>query len=252
MSDSQQIFFEAFDGLDRLAPGSEESTLRALEIARSAREPRRILDLGCGAGAQTLVLAQHTHAEVTAVDAHAPFLRRLEARAADRGVRARVHTLEAPMGDLDGRVAPESFDLLWAEGSVYTIGFDHGLKVLQPLIARGGVFAFTELSWFARSPSALPREFWAAGYPAMRAVDSNLEASRAAGYEVTDHFRLPASDWTGYYEPLRRRVALLRNKYQDDAAAQSVLDSIQAEIELYDQFGNEYGYVFYILKKANS
>jgi SAM-dependent methyltransferase len=251
MSDPQQILFEAFDGLDRLAPGSEASTVRALEVARGTGEPRRILDLGCGVGAQTLVLAERTRAEITGVDAHAPFLRRLETRAAERGIGARIHTLKAGMGDLDGQVSPGSFDLLWAEGSLYTIGFDHGLRVLRPLMASRGVFAFTELSWFTPTPSAEAREFWGAGYPAMREVESNLAAARAAGYTVLEHFCLPAGDWADYYGPLEQRIAQLRDKYRSDGDAQSVLDSIHAEIDLYARFGSEYGYVFYVVAKED-
>ena len=80
MSDPQAVFFEAFDGLMRLGPGSEASTLRALSVVRGLFEPGRILDVGCGAGAQTMVLAHQTAAEIVAVDSHAPFLDALNVR----------------------------------------------------------------------------------------------------------------------------------------------------------------------------
>jgi trans-aconitate methyltransferase len=68
-----RLFFELFDGLPRQRPGDEGSTLRALALVPRVEPGMRVLDLGCGTGSQTRVLARHTGARIVAIDAHAPF-----------------------------------------------------------------------------------------------------------------------------------------------------------------------------------
>lgn len=63
------------------------ATVTWLEAHRPGWRPRRILDLGCGMGANTLVLARaFPDAEVVAIDAGAPMLRYGAARARALGV----------------------------------------------------------------------------------------------------------------------------------------------------------------------
>ncbi len=252
MSDAEAIFYEAFDGLERLAPGSEASTLKALGLVRSRMEPKRILDIGCGAGAQTMTLARNTRAELVAIDSHAPYLRTLEARAGKAGFSDRVCGVEASMLALGDKFSAASFDLLWAEGSIYVIGFDRGLALWRGLLREGGMLACTELSWLTASPSEAARGFWGEGYPSMRGVQANIDAAKAAGFECIAHFPLPENDWIdAYYGPLGARVSELRVKYAGDATASGVLDMIQAEIDLYQKAGHDYGYVFYVLRRQN-
>ena len=51
-------FYLAFEGMKRLGPGSDDSTRRAMEWYQPGEEEIRILDMGCGRGTQTLLLAE--------------------------------------------------------------------------------------------------------------------------------------------------------------------------------------------------
>jgi len=72
-----EAFFRLFDELPRHGPGSDDSTREALRRLPPLPAAPRVLDLGCGAGRQTLVLARELGAPITAVDLHAPFLAKL-------------------------------------------------------------------------------------------------------------------------------------------------------------------------------
>ena len=62
------LFFELFTGLPRQGPGDAASTLRALALVPGVGPRTRILDVGCGTGLHTRVLAQGSPARIVAVD----------------------------------------------------------------------------------------------------------------------------------------------------------------------------------------
>lgn len=59
-------FMDIYQGLHYWAPGSTEDTLRALALVTPP--PATLLEIGCGKGIATTLLAQHTTASITAID----------------------------------------------------------------------------------------------------------------------------------------------------------------------------------------
>src|SRR5271166_1888599 len=119
------IFRELTEDLPRHAPGSPEATRRALGLARGLPERPRILDVGCGPGAQTIELARATGGWIVAVDIRQRFLDELTERASEAGVLPQITTINISMFDMD--FADESFDLIWSEGAIYIQGFASAL-----------------------------------------------------------------------------------------------------------------------------
>ena len=117
-------FHEIFEALPRQGPGDRASTERALRLLPPLTPATRVLDVGCGSGAQTLDLARATEARIVAVDNHPPFVARLERRAAELGLGARITAEVGDMHDLP--FADGSFDVIWSEGAIFVIGFGIG------------------------------------------------------------------------------------------------------------------------------
>ncbi len=85
----EKLFFEVFEPLPRQGPGSRSSAKRALDLCAGLPASPEILDLGCGAGAQTFYLAELTTGTITAIDNHTPNIERLGAEIAERGLALR-------------------------------------------------------------------------------------------------------------------------------------------------------------------
>jgi cyclopropane fatty-acyl-phospholipid synthase-like methyltransferase len=121
------LFFEIFNReLPRQGPGDTASTLKALALVRGVGRTSRVLDVGCGTGPQTLTLAQHSGANVIAVDTHVPFITSLTEQARTLGLADRIEARIADMRHLD--YPSGSFDLIWCEGAIYIMGFEAGLR----------------------------------------------------------------------------------------------------------------------------
>ena len=213
-------------------------------------EAGRVLDVGCGPGQQTIDLADLGRGSIVALDTHRPYLDALRARSAEAGVSHRVHPLQASMFDVP--LAKGSVDAILAEGSIYIIGFERGLRDWRRLLKRGGYVAATHLSWLASDVPEEPRNFWARHYPAMTTVDENLAIAEACGFDAIEHFTLPESAWwDDYYGPMEQRLERLREQHRGDDAALAVIAGSHEQIPLYRRFARYYGYVFYILRIAS-
>ena len=242
-------FFFLHAGLPRQGPGSDASTLQAIDALPPLPAPPRVLDLGCGPGKQTLVLARTFETPIVAIDNHQPFLDELRATAKAAGLAELVQPRCMSMDALD--YPEESVDLIWCEGAAYIIGVENALRTWRPLLKPGGALAFTELAWLTEQPPAEASEFLMAGYPAMTDVAGNVERAEAAGYKVLKSFLLPPDDWWNeYYNPLRERMAALRPRAAEWPELATVFELEQQETDLFERYHESYGYVFYVLHKA--
>jgi SAM-dependent methyltransferase len=243
------VIFDLHSGLPREGPGDRASLIRALDIVGPLPPAPSILDLACGPGGQTVDLAERIpDAQVTAVDAHEPYLAALRALAKARGVAGRVRT---HLGDMASPpCAPASADLIWCEGAAYIIGVEAALRAWKPLLKPAGRLALTEVVWLRPDPPEAAKTFWAA-YPAMRDLAGLRAAARAAGYRILGDFILPREAWwTHYYGPMEARLEAIEPRYRDDAVAKAVLADARAEIDLYRRNADSYGYAFLVLEAA--
>ncbi|MGW6457079.1 GNAT family N-acetyltransferase [Streptomyces sp. NPDC055078] len=235
--------FALHHDLPRQGPGSDATTRRMLEMAGPLPGRPRVLDAGCGPGRAGLLLAEEAGAQVTAVDLHQPFLDGLAAEAARRGLGDRVTVVNRSMDRLP--FPDHSFDVIWAEGSVYNIGFDVALRVWRRLLAPGGVLVLTEVEWTVPNPAAAVRAYWDAAYP-LRTRAANADSAQAAGYRVHAYWPLPESDWWDeYYTPLAERIARAdpRRPGMPEAVA-----GTRAEIAMRREHGSDYDYAAYVLR----
>jgi SAM-dependent methyltransferase len=233
--------------LPRGGPGSDACTLEALRRLPPLPPHPIVLDLGCGPGRQSLVLARTLNAPIIAVDLHRPFLDQLEQGAKADGLSHLVEVRCEDMGALDIRHG--SVDLIWSEGAAYALGFEKALDYWRTLLVPQGLMAVTECSWLADDPPEEALTFWRENYPAMGTVSENRLRAEALGLEVLGSFPLPPSAWwTDYYSPLLLRMDRLRATADADLLA--AIHETEREIDQFRRHGDVYGYVFYLFREG--
>jgi len=244
---SRGIFFEIHRNLPREGPGRDEYTRRAFRLLPPMAHPE-ILDVGCGPGTPTMELARLTDGRVTAIDIHQPYLDQLARRSADAGLSDRLTILNMSMFEMD--FPPESFHLIWAEGSIYLFGFEQGLREWRRLLRKGGFFVVHDVAWIRPDPPREAFEYWSRLYPDMCGIPERLQTIADCGYELVGHFVLPEDAWWNeYYGPLEARLQELSLKYEGDAEALRHIQEERREVEMYRKYADWYGAVFFIMKK---
>ena len=241
------LFLELFSGLPRQGPGAASCTRRALGLVPNVGPHTRVLDVGCGTGAQTLTLAASSPARIVAIDIHPPFIDELNRKAHELGIADRLQARVADMRQLD--FPDGSFDLIWCEGAIYNVGVEAGLRDWRRLLRRNGHAALTEVCWQKPGRPAECAAFWNREYPAIRDTSALLEAIEGCGYETVGHFTLPASAWwDDYYRPLQDNVAAFRERHPDARDAQDLADQCQNEIDIWRAYSEFYGYQFFVVR----
>lgn len=236
-----------FSGLDRQGPGGDDQTLRALAFIPRTGPDLRIADIGCGSGRQTELLAKHLDGTVTAVDLLPEMIAGLDARMRKAGLEKRVTGTICSMDSLP--FADNSLDILWAEGSIYNIGFGRGLTAWRRFLKRGGIIAVTECSW--RTKDHPTTAFVEENFPEIDTPSGKLRVLEEAGYEPLAHFVLPESCWTtNYYTPMAARIPLFLEEQHHSPSAVRFTEMLRQEIAHYRKYGAYYGYVFYIGRKT--
>lgn len=245
-----EIFMKLHEGLPRQGPGSDDMTRRALaEIKPNLPAQPQVLDVGCGPGKQTLVLAQALDGHVTAVDVFPVFLDQLNASASAAGLADRITTRVADMTDMP--FDAQQFDVIWAEGSAYIMGIGNALQNWAKFLKPSGYLVFSHLVWLQDEPPAEAVQFWDEEYPDITDIASNISVITSSGYRVLTHFTLPdAAWWDEYYTPLSAKHPVMREHYAADTEAQAVLDMSAREIAVRRKFAATYGYEFFITQLA--
>lgn len=246
-----QFFLRFHHGIPRKGPGSAAATAEAFRrIAPLLPPSPAVLDVGCGSGAQTLTLAGLTAGTILAIDSYPVFIEELRQRLAAAGLQGRV---TAQVGDMRALgLPPASFDLIWSEGALFILGFEHGLRTLRPLLRGPGLVVVTEAAWL-RPREEIPtdvRAFWDEGYPAMTDVAGNLALARQAGYTVLDHFTLPAEGWAAYVDPLERRMNEVLAEHPGDPAAEEAARGERREFAMFREHLRCFGYEFFLLQRG--
>jgi ubiquinone/menaquinone biosynthesis C-methylase UbiE len=197
--------------------------IQAISVLPRLNNPL-ILDMGCGSGVPTLILAQHFNSTIYAVDTDETALEYLEEKIAGLNLGDRIIVMHRSVYDLD--FAAQHFDMIVAEGLLNMTGFDAGLSLADRFIKDDGYFIIHD-------------EY---AHP-----DEKEEIIRRSGYRLIHSFILDEQVWwKDYIQCLEKKLGSL------DQKTRSVLFKNEMnEIRLYKEQPLSFRSIYYILKKSS-
>ena len=215
-----------FEIKDLLRGRLNKYTRRAFQILPELDKPH-ILDVGCGSGVPTMELARLSNGQIIGLDIAPSLLDKLTKKIEEAGLSDRVKTLECSMFELD--FPDESFDIIWAEGSIARIGFERGLKEWRRFLKPNGFLVV---------------------HDEITNIAQKLEQISGCGYDLLGHFTLSEDIWwTEYYGPWEKRIHEMRRQHSNEPKALLKLDKEQREIELFKASPRRYSSVFFVMQK---
>jgi SAM-dependent methyltransferase len=243
------LLCELHAGLERQGPGSPEMTIMALSYLNDLHKDFKVLDLGCGTGGQTMVLAKNINGNITGVDFLPDFINIFNDNAKKLNLQDRVKGIVGSMEELP--FPKEEFDLIWSEGAVGGIGFEKCLNYWKSFLKKDGCIALTYESWFTDERPAEIEKWWVDNVPEISTITRNISVMQKAGYNLVTAFILPEKCWTdNYFVPREAAGKVLLEKYAQNKTVEDFIAKMEYEAELYSKYKQYYGYVFYIGKKS--
>jgi len=239
-----------FDGLDRLGPSSKGDSIKALNsIPVTTGE---LLEIGCGKGVTTIVLAEHTQFSITGLDNDEYNLSCLKEHVAQQvpfkplssrqSSQPQIELICASMTDMP--FSDQQFDVIWSEGSAYIMGVKQALESWKRFIKKDGYLVVSDLVWLTDSPDDEVHQFWLDAYPDMATVTNRHKMIKDAGYQVIDSYTLNQQSWDNYLQPLQQKVSQLA----DHVFVSPALDDLQKELAIHSKYLGQYGYQMFVLK----
>ncbi len=241
------IIYEYFSNTERQGPGNAVETLKALNFIPGLTGKSKIADMGCGTGGQTMTLGQNTACEIIGIDVWPDFIDKFNRNSLDQKLQDRVKGIVGNMENLPFH--EEELDLIWAEGSIYNIGFERGLNEWRKFLKIGGYIAITENTWFSEERPEEIREFWQKAYPEIDTIANKVAQMQKAGYLPIATYMLPETIWTDYYSMQSLNIDAFLKKHKGNKTAEEFASSQRYEAELYNKYKAYYGYMFYIGKR---
>ena len=195
-----------------------------------------------------MVLAQHTQAEITALDLYAGSIDKLNATAGKLGLQNRVKGIVGSMDNLPFQ--KEEFDLIWSEGAIGNIGFEKGLNHWKKFLKKGGYLAVSYESWFTEERPSEIEKWWVDAVPEIATIGHTVSVMQKTGYIPVAVFILPESCWLDhYFIPQKARQEEFLKAHAGNKTVENMIVFMRREAELYLKYKQYYGYVFYIGKK---
>ena len=187
----------------------------------------RVLDIGCGSGIPTMELARLTNGEIIGLDINEVLLNVLIGKIEKAGLSDRVKAMKCSIFDME--FPDESFDIIWAEGSIWVISFKRGLQEWKRFLKPNGFMVI---------------------HDEKGNIKGKLGQISNCGYELLDHFILNEDTWWAeYFAPLEKLICETRTTDPDDQKVLEALHNAQWEIDMFKKNPQKNSSVFFIMKK---
>jgi ubiquinone/menaquinone biosynthesis C-methylase UbiE len=211
---------------DRIRERLNRFTRKAFGMLPKMDRPL-ILDVGCGSGVPTMELAEISNGQIIALDINQDLIDRLAVKIEKAGLSDRVKIICCSMSEMN--FPQESFDVIWAEGSIGIIGFEAGLSGWRQFLKPKGFLVV---------------------HDERGDTNAKLGLIHSCGYDVVGYFELDEETWRDeYYSPLQKLIDEYRRSYAGDPQAVVALDREQQEIDVFGKDPARCCSVFFIMSR---
>ena len=193
---------------DHIRENLNKYTRKAFKLLPKCKN-LHILDVGCGSGVPTIELAKISDGHIIGIDIDETSLNLLRRKIQQMRLNDRVSVSKKSIQTMD--FPEESFDIIWAEGSIFVMGFEKSIKKWRRFLKPNGFLVIHDEN---------------------KNKTKKLGLITECGYSLIAQFELPDNLWWHeFYTPLEQLIQQFRRKYPDDSGLNDELNKDQSEID---------------------
>lgn len=241
------LISELIPEIEGLAPHSHFMTAKALGSIDGLHKMKKIADVGCGSGYQSILLKEMTQADIIAIDHRKEYiddfrkeLKRQELDKYIHPVLCQTNTLPFFEGELD---------MIWSESLAANIGFGQAIKRWKKYIKQGG---YIGICAYCRNYNTFPDKvsaFFHKNNIGIDSISNRIIQMDELGFLPISHFIMPEECWWNYFCPIDSNLEGLTKKFPDNPQITEFTQDVNSEISLFENYGDYYSYVFFIGRK---
>ncbi|MFA7278812.1 MAG: class I SAM-dependent methyltransferase [Sterolibacterium sp.] len=217
----QQISSEAHKLLPHANPLSVEQMQSLIELAL-AKRPHTALEVGCGAGAFSIALAERQDVRVVALDNNPYVLERATAAAASTKLIGKIDFLLCSATAYAG----DPVDLIVCIGSSQAFGNPRqALQNLHKLLRPNGMLVFAELTWSSKPPQNYlqylgmsEEDYWM--------IEASADVLANNNFAVEAQFVASTDAWANYERGVLQGRLEFAKSLPPDESSQLLADAI--------------------------
>jgi len=223
--------------------------MQALSYIEGLSRFEKIADIGCGRGEQTVVLYEATHAKIIAVDFINEYVAYLQDEVRIQELDNRISAIQAQPDNLP--FFNDELDMIWAESIASIIGFENALRSWGSYLRKDGYIGLCSYCWLTKQPPQNVSDFWKDSGKEICTISSRISKFQEMGFIPVAHFIMQDECWWNYYCSLEENFPKFLQAHPNNPDAEELIHNIDKEIDLYEKYGEHYGYVFFIGKKVS-
>lgn len=212
---------EYFEIKDICRKGLLKYLSKAVSIIPGIENPR-ILDVGCGTGVPTLMVAEKLNGKITAIDTDTKSIAVFRSKVKELNLSDRIRLSNCSLFDIE--VENNQYDLVIAEGLLNVIGFQKGFLRIKKLLKRKGFIII---------------------HDELKNQNEKIEFIGNNSCKILDSFVLDEQVWwNGYFKCLEKEISSITNN-----ELLKLFEYDLQEIKLFKKNPSPYTSVYYIIEK---
>lgn len=238
---------ELLPHIEGLAPHSYFATQKALSFIEGLNKMQHIANIACETGLQTIRMLSVIKTRITVVDSINAYINNFQK---ELKIQKLEEFISPVCHDLDNLpFKEEELDLIWAESIANKLSFETALENWHIYLKEDG---YIGICAYCSNTQNLPEEaenYFRKNNIDIDSISNRIHQMAQLGFVPTAHFVMPDECWWNYFCPIDIHKDELLQKYPDNSEVEEFVKKVDQEIELFENYGYSYEYVFFIGKK---
>lgn len=238
---------DRIEDLNNWAPNSYFMTKKAISFIENIDKLKEIAVIGYGAEHQSIMLFEDTTAHIYVIDYRKEYIELLKKEFTTQKLINYISPIL-----LENNNPPFSMghlDLVWTESMTREISFHQFLSNWGQFVKEDGYIVTCAYCWNNSNPPSEVANFFDKHSINIDHYSNRISQMLECGFTPISHFIMPEECWWNFFCPIDINTESISNKYKANTEVIQFLKDMDQEIDMFEKYGDYYGYAFFIGKK---